>query len=176
MSERDELLAAVGQMLVTWNQLEQSARRLLKEICGGDTLTNRVLTAELNGMTLGNTMRTAGAALLPGDFADHVIDAAKRFDELKKHRNHYVHGVIGPEWDGAGQLSVERLTAKAELKIYDTPVTSIELTNLTEQFAVLSIVVVDLSLVVRDHNRGTPYTLPRTPDWQKMGSLPHRVG
>ncbi|CAI2935011.1 hypothetical protein [Aminobacter niigataensis] len=176
MSERDDLLAAVGQMLVTWNQLEHETRRLLQEICGGDTVANRVLTAEFNGMALASALKTAAATILPDDLKAHVVDCAKRFDDLKDYRNHYVHGVVGPEWEKKGHMSVERHTARSTLKIYDTPISTMELTNLTEQFAVLSIVAIDLSLVVRDHNRGTPYTLPRTPDWQKMDSLPHRIG
>jgi len=174
MSNSDDLLSEVGLLVLAWNQTEAAARSLLIEICGGGTTANKVLTAEMGGLTLHNALRTAATSILPKDLAAHVVDAAKRFGLLKDHRNHYIHGLVGLPSYSDTSLNIERVTARSEFKLYDQPVTAHELHLMSEHFSVVGVVFWSILLDVRQHNAGKPYTLPQMQKWHplpKIGSM-----
>jgi len=180
MGSRDQenVLAEIGQLLVTWNNVEDNLRLLLMEICGGETPGNKILTAELNGVTLVSALRSAANEILPDDLALAIDSAAIRFDELRNHRNHFVHGARGVEDTVPYRALLKRTTARRELTIYDEKIVNIEIRDLTELIAVVGVEALTLLLDVKAHRQGKPYTSPKTHGWHplpKIGSRTRKI-
>jgi len=113
LAKRDtaEMMAAVGEMLVTWNGLETQVRNLLVLIvsapeehlmrAAGDTNVKKarrraeLLTTTLKAVELGLKLRAFSVVCTPLQ-AEHIKHLADLFDRLREYRNFYVHGMRAP--------------------------------------------------------------------------------
>lgn len=125
---RRDYLAAFGELILTWNQAENTLRNLLLAACGVSTATH-ILTAELGSRGLSDGLRSI-AVTLNIELQDAVEAVTALYDRLLAYRNYYVHGIssIGIA-NGLGVGLANIASAKGKLGFSEDRVTYQQLVN-----------------------------------------------
>jgi hypothetical protein len=125
--------AALGEMVVNWNQAESTLTMILVALCGANPKT-WILTAELGGVGLQNALLSASADLAPDHLKKHIDHAVEWYSRLREVRNYYVHGTqrvtVGD--DGAFGL-IGQVSAKSVLMIHQESLSQKRVEDLTRQ-------------------------------------------
>lgn len=139
IAQSRDMLADLGQMVVSWNGLEDQVRSVLTLLAsnGEEVLLRqaaragevksarnraRILTTHLGNVTLTDAIRAYSKANSP-ELAEHLNHLCLLFDRLREHRNFYAHGSRGPgtniSQDGRIETSAlaTQVSAKGSLSI-----------------------------------------------------------
>lgn len=130
MNEFERFYAALGEMIVRWNQAESEMKALLLNLVGLDTKAAWILVTELGSVSLEQALKSVAQDLAPPHLQSHIRGLVDWFSRLREYRNYYAHG-IQTQVVGGGQGILAQVTAKNGLIYHGGTVSSNELEAIT---------------------------------------------
>ena len=110
---RPTIYSALGELAVKWNQVELTARSIIKFYYRlGDY--GEILIAHMGNVTLADALNTLSAEFAEPEERPHLAHFIAYADAVRSYRNYYVHGVV--QADG-GFGNVQQIQAKGRLTI-----------------------------------------------------------
>jgi hypothetical protein len=138
----ERFYAALGEMIVRWNQAESSMKALLISLSGAEVKAGWILIAELGAVSLEQALKSAARDLAPSDIQAHITQLVNWFSCLREYRNYYTHSIQATVIiDGDGILS--QITAKNGLVLHQETLTASQLSRFTDK-------IVDFTSYVND--------------------------
>ncbi|MGP0058864.1 MAG: hypothetical protein ACLPID_06230 [Beijerinckiaceae bacterium] len=132
MNEFERFYAALGEMIVRWNEAEAELRALLINLSGVEEKAAWILVAELGAVSLEQALKSAARDLAPANLQSHISGLVDWFSRLREFRNYYTHGVQA-QILGGGEGILAQVTAKNGVVLHQESVTTEQLSNLTER-------------------------------------------
>jgi hypothetical protein len=128
-------LARLGEIVVSWNQLQASLQLMVYRLAGGHRAD--ILTAHMGAVSLSDGLRTLSTEFGPEELREHIAHFLELFDRLRAYRNHYVHAVlmIGRSDEDKPIGFAQTTIAKRRLMLHQASVTIDELDRLSLRIA-----------------------------------------
>ena len=166
-----EHLAAIGRIVFCWNVIENSFRRTLTEIVGGEQKVDIILT-HVGSNTWLDAMRTISHYYLPREEKEGVLHAIKVFETLREYRNYYIYGfseVRGTIDESTYWAGMRLRRARGQYFFEESVMTIKELTDFSVYLSAASNYYARLSLFFRykDDNESE--------NGKRYGTLPERL-
>ncbi len=90
--------ATLGRLVVEWNLAEATLRLLLNKVAGPDGFDSetraQLLTSELGAVGLAQALQSHADVMQDRKLAAAIDYAVKCYQNLRGHRNYYVHGIV----------------------------------------------------------------------------------
>jgi hypothetical protein len=169
-AKKETTFAAIGEIVVKWNDAENFMNAILVELCGSNPKT-WILTAELGNVGLENALRTAAADIAPIHLREHLDHAIEWFSRLRETRNYYVHGIrrITTDKGGTPLGIIQQVSAKSALVFHNEDLPLDRLRTLSGRINELTIFLLAINvylhqMIAQEHFHGPPPSpLPRMP-------------
>lgn len=175
----EAILAEVGRITLSWNELEETLERLIWFYIGTPA-KGHIITS-----LLGNASRKDALNALVAecearhDIADHLACFAAAFDALRLNRNTVVHAISFDISHGGEDFFFERLKKSVRTREYDThrrPVKALrtlagQITNLHEYGEIMLQIMQRRSGLIEQPF----FEWPKPPAWPEKFPLPERL-
>jgi hypothetical protein len=119
-ANRKEFLVEIAEFLLTWNQAERMAARVLNHLCGESAQTY-ILTAELGALGLTNALASMAADIVEPPFDEAIRYGIEYFDRVRVYRNYYIHGIraVGSINDERAFGVIDTASAKGKFTLHE---------------------------------------------------------
>lgn len=142
MNNFERFYAALGEMIVRWNQAESAMKALLITLSGAEEKAAWILVAELGAVSLEQALKSTARDLAPPTIKSYIAQLVDWFSCLREYRNYYTHSIQAMVIiDGDGVLS--QITAKNGLVVHEETLTASQLSSLTDK-------IIDFTSYVKD--------------------------
>jgi hypothetical protein len=170
----ERFYAALGEMIVRWNQAESAMKALLISLSGAEVKAGWILIAELGAVSLEQALKSAARDLAPSDIQDHITQLVHWFSCLREYRNYYTHSIQAMVIiDGDGILS--QITAKNGLVLHQETLTASQLSRFTDQIVDFTSYVNDVASHASGHRPTESSRGSQPRPLREMPPLPDRL-